>query len=57
MEGYVNNVFDDEGWVSAAALGDLSQVPIVFGTFSTLRAASATQRRGREIGVRATFEF
>ena len=57
VEGYVNNVFDEDGWISAAALGDLSQVPIVFGTFNTLRAASATQRRGREFGVRAAFEF
>lgn len=57
LEGYVNNLFDEGGWVSAAALGDLSQVPIVFGTFSTLRAASATQRRGREFGIRASFEF
>lgn len=57
LEGFVSNLFDEGGWVSAAATGDLSQVPIVLGTFSTLRAASATQRRGREFGIRASFEF
>lgn len=57
LEVFVNNVFDQGGWVSGVTVADFSQVPVLFSTLNTLQSALVTSMRGRDVGVRMSLNF